>query len=223
MAQLKKAKGRESGSGYARVFGDNELGTLISRVQSTVISSGTELENIIKKKVNLIPNLDEFLKQEIMKDGVQVADKRKVKKCDKLDFSGSEPDFLIFKRRNGKQECHLVELKDGDSFDTKKAEAERHAMHSFISKNAKDLQYTVQSHFCCFNQDSKKAIFEGYKRKIALEEAMTGIEFCELLEIDYDEIVEARKKDGLANKLEFLKELVRIESVRKVLLKLLKI
>ena len=45
MARLRDAKGRTDGkSGYSRVLGDEELGNLISRVQGTVISAGTELD-----------------------------------------------------------------------------------------------------------------------------------------------------------------------------------
>jgi len=217
MALIEKAKGRKDGSGYTRLFGDQQLGWLISKIQAAVISSGTELERIIKDRVEIIQNLDSFLQQEIMQEGVMVADKIEVKKCTTLDFAGAEPDFLIFKRRKGRQACHLVELKDGDSFDTKKASAEHTSMHAFISKNAQHLQYVVQAHFCCFNQDSKEAIYEGFKKKISINEAMTGREFCELLEIDYDQIVSERKNEAPKNFSYFLTELVKIESVRNFL------
>ena len=186
----------------------------MSRVQGAVIASGTELEKLIKEKVDLIDDLDYFLQQEIMQDGIFVADKRKVKKCKTLDFAGAEPDFIIFKRRQGKQQCHLVELKDGDSFDTKKAAAEHSSMHSFIAKNAQHIQYIVRAHFCCFNQDNKQAIIDGFKKKIAPEEAMTGKEFCQLLEIDYNEIVKYRSKQSPENLDYFLSELVKIDSVK---------
>ena len=139
--------------------------------------------------------------------------KKMIKESSTLDFAGAEPDFLIFKRREGSQACHLVELKDGDAFDTKKAASEHNSMHSFISKNAQHLQYVVRAHFCCFNQDNKNAIHEGFKKKISIEEAMTGKDFCNLLEIDYDEIVNDRKKEGPENLRYFLTELVKIDSV----------
>ena len=83
------------------------------------------------------------------------------------------------------------------------------------------LPYTVQAHFCCFNQDKKQAIIDGFKRKIAPEEAMTGQEFCDLLELDYMEIVRARREYGPENMREFLADLVKIESVSKSLRRLL--
>ena len=214
MALIKNARGRSQGSGYSRLFGDDELGHLTSRLHSAVISSGTELERMIQERVKIIEDLDRFLEQEIMPDGVLVAHKKKVKKCKTLDFAGTEPDFLIFKRREGKQACHLVELKDGDSFDTKKAAAEHGAMHSFISKNAQHLPYTVQAHFCCFNQNNKQAIIDGFKKMIDPEEAMTGREFCDLLELDYDKIIKERAKQGEENFQYFVEALYGIETVR---------
>lgn len=139
MAKLKDAKGKDSSGGYTRLFDDTAVGRLMSRVHGAVISAGNELENMIKERVQIIENLDEFLKREIMPDGVFVADKQKVKGCRTLDFAGAEPDFVIFKRRDGEQRCHVVELKDGHAFDTKKAAAEHQAMHAFISKNAQNL------------------------------------------------------------------------------------
>ena len=221
--RIEKAKGRKTGSGYARLFGNVELGHLMSRVQSAVISSGNELEKLILDQLSesMIENLDEFLQREIMPDGVRVAPKRMVKKCETLDFAGAEPDFVIFKRRGGKQRCHIIELKDGDAFDTKKAAAEHTAMHQFVSKNAQHLPYMVHTHFCCFNQDDKAAIVEGFKRKISLQEAMTGREFCDLLELDYQAIVDMRAEDAPENIRYFLSELVAIRSIRKLLEKLL--
>lgn len=217
MALIEEAEGRKEGSGYFRLFGDSEVGHLVSRAHSAVISSGTELERLIKSRVNLIDSLDDFLKQEIMPDGVLVADKQKVKKCKTLDFAGPEPDFLIFKRRRNKQACYLVELKDGDSFDTKKSSAEHISMHSFISKNAQHLQYKVQAHFCCFNQNNRQAIIDGFKHKIAPNEAMTGREFCDLLELDYDAIVRERAKQAPQNLRYFVTELSKIKSVKDIL------
>lgn len=214
MALISKSKGRKEGSGYERLFGNSELGYLVSRVQAAVISSGSELERIIKSRVDLIPDLDKFLEMEIMPEGVLVADKRTIKKSRKIDFAGAEPDFVIFKRRAGKQRCHLVELKDGDSFDTKKAAAEHANMHSFISKNAPKMPYIVQAHFCSFNQENREAIIIGYKNKIAKEEAMTGREFCNLLEIDYDELVKYRTTQGPDNFRYFMSELLKIEAVK---------
>ena len=207
-----KPRGRTGGA-YERLFGDEELGLLISKVQSAVISSGTEIERLIRSSVKAIDSLDDFLTIEIMPDGILLANKQQIKQSQNLRFSGAEPDFIIFRRRDNKQRCHIVELKDGDNFDTKKSAAERRSMREFISANGANMPYVISSHFCSFNQDSRSAIVAGFKNRISLDEAMTGREFCELLEIDYDLIVEARKADQELNLAYFVSELVKIPAV----------
>lgn len=195
---------------------------LISRVQSAVISSGTELERMIKERVNLIEDVDEFLETETMPEGVWVASKSGVKKCATLDYKGSEPDFFIFKRHKGIQHCYIIELKDGHIFDTKKAAAEREAAHGFVEQKAQRLQYRMSCHFCAFNLDDRDAIWKGFKKRIRLDEIMTGREFCDLLEIDYEEIVESRKAHGPVNLDYFISELVRIPEVKSKINRLLR-
>ncbi len=214
MALLKNSDPKNVSGAYERLFGNAELGLITSKIQSAVIASGTELEQIIVNMVQPIEDLDEFLKREIMPEGVWLGRKQQMKKSKILDFSDSEPDFIIFKRRTNKQDCHVVELKDGHVFDTKKASAERQAVHGFIERNAQYIQYRVSAHFCAFNQNNKTVIWEGFKKRIAPEEAMTGREFCELLEINYDAIIEQRKADG-PNNIEFLlSELIKIAEIR---------
>lgn len=222
MARLRDAKPKNPSGSYERLFDNAALGELASKVQSAVISSGTELEAMIAQLVPNIPDMDAFLEQEIMPEGVLLARKRQIKRSQTLDFVGSEPDFMVFKRREGVQTCHIVELKDGHVFDTKKASAERQAMHGFIERNAQHIQYRFQAHFCAFNQNDRQAIYNGFKRRITLEEAMTGREFCNLVEIDYDDIVEWRRRDGADNVEFFIDELLTIEPVRQRLLQLLR-
>lgn len=215
MARLQHAKGRTDGnSGYVRLFGDVQLGQLISRVQATVISAGRELEKIIQDSVRPIDDLDQFLEVQIMSDGVFLAHKSDLKRSQILQTADAEPDFVIFKRRNNEQRCHVIELKDGDAFDTKKSAGERSSIHSFVEKNAQHLQFKVDVHVVAFNQDSRRAIYDGFKRKISLQECMTGREFCELLEIDYDEIVARRQRDAQENFEYFMAELLKIDAVR---------
>jgi len=221
MARLRDAKPKNTSGSYERTFGNTELGALASKIQSAAISSGSELGAMIVAAVPNIPDLDVFLEQEIMQEGVLLACKKQIKRSATLDFAGSEPDFMVFKRRGGVQTCHIVELKDGHVFDTKKASAERQAMHGFIERNAQHIQYKFRAHFCAFNQDDRQAIWNGFKRRIALKEAMTGREFCTLLEINYEAIVEERRADGPDNIEFLLSELLKIEPIRQRILELL--
>ena len=131
------------------------------------------------------------------------------------------PDFFLVSEKYAFRHCYIVELKDGHLFDTKKVAAESQAMRNFIERHAQNLRYKMSSHFCAFNQHDREAIRTGFKNRISPQEAMTGREFCELLEIEYDEIVERRKADGPANVTYFLEELVKIEPVRNRLNELL--
>ena len=214
MAKIRDATPKNTSGGYNRLFNNAELGFLISKLQSTVISAGSELERLIKERVNTIKDLDEFLQMEIMPDGVFLATKKEIKKSVKLNSSGSEPDFIIFRRKKDHQHCHIVELKDGHVFDTKKVDGEREALHGFEQRNSKRLPYTVSTHFCAFNQTDKQVIWDGFKRRINFDEAMTGKEFCELLEIDYQEIVSVRLQDSHDNIHYFINELLKISEIK---------
>ena len=47
MPKISESKGRpDENSGYARLFGNQQLGQLLSRVQATVIRTGNALEKI---------------------------------------------------------------------------------------------------------------------------------------------------------------------------------
>lgn len=219
MALIKDSNPKDVSGGYMRVFDDEELGLVLSKVQSAVIRAGKELENIIKDQTQTIDDLDEFLKLEIMPDGVFVANKSQMKDCNTLNFAGSDPDFIIFGHKDNRPHCYIVELKDGHNFDTKKAPGEHRSMRAFVSENAPRLPCTSTIHFCAFNKDNREEIVKGFKNAISKEEAMTGREFCELLELNYDEIVESRRGDGEENITYFVSELVKVRVVREELKK----
>lgn len=58
---------------------------------------------------------------------------------------------------------------------------------------------------------------QGFKNKISKKEALTGQEFCRLLEINYDEIIKLRKKHQTENFNYFMRELTKIPSVKQYL------
>ena len=213
MALIQDSPGRRNG-GYERLFGHAELGLLVSKVQGAVISAGTELERLIRRQAACIDDLDAFLAQDQMPEGVFLADKKQLKRSQILTTSAAEPDFLVFRRRSNSSRCHVVELKDGDTFDAKKASGERNALETFVGENARPIPFQVRFHICCFNQGSRQAIVQGFKSRISLDEALTGREFCGLLEMDCDRIVEARKKDQEANLAFFMDEISKIRDMQ---------
>lgn len=210
MVRIKKTVVKGTSGGYERVLGDFAMGQLVSKVHSTVVSSGNELEDIILKKVNNTGDLDKFLKKGTIPAGVRIASKEQIKDCKTLHTPGEEADFLIFKNRNATPECRIVELKDGYDFDTKKAKGETKNLRKFARLNAKLLPCKPSVHVCSFNKNDRKTIVTGFKNKISILEAMTGREFCDWLEIDYDKIVQSRRHDQKHNKRYFLIEISKI-------------
>ncbi len=213
MAKIRDRISINSSGSYERVFGNKKLGNLISKVHGTSIADGTELEKLIRDHISPISNLDEFLEKEIMEDGIYLASKEQIKKSQTFDSHHTEPDFLIFKRRNRQQICYVIELKDGHVFDTKKAKAERDSLHGFTERNGQHISYKFQIYVCCFNVETKEQAYDGLKRKILKDEILTGREFCNLFEIDYNHIIESRKKDQEENLHYFLNELIKIKEI----------
>jgi hypothetical protein len=218
MALIENAKGRradQSPSGYTRLFGVPALGNLISRIQAAVISSGSELEQLIWDRVVQIDGLDPFLRTTLHseEDRVFVARKQQIKNC-KTIRSEYEPDFLSFHPLT--RNCYIVEVKDGDQFDTKKAAGERQMLGNFRTDISHSVPYITHVYLCSFNSLTKEEIYRGLKRKFQMAELITGRELCDLFRIEYESIVTHRLKDQQAN-LEYLAhELLAIEGIREV-------
>lgn len=224
MALIEKAKGRREGqseSGYTRLFGIDALGNLISRIQGTVISSGTELEKLIWERVKQVSDLDKFIAETIhaTKDGIWVAKKEQVKHSKTIQ-SHYEPDFIAFDLN--KRICYVIEVKDGDQFDTKKASGEHKTLHDFTTDIASALPFSAQIYICSFNAKTKEEIYHGLKKKFSMAEIITGKELCYLFGIDYDEIVKVRTSDQQGNLEYFVKALLSISIIRNMVVKFLK-
>lgn len=220
MSLLRTRKGRDDG-GYTRLFGDPNVGRLFSRVQAAVIQAGAELEQAVMELANTIDDVDAFLDADILPEGTFVVPKRQLRKSQRLNYAGVEPDFVILKRQAKRQHCYLVELKDGDTFDTKKAAGERESLHRFMVAIAPHIQFSMSIHFCCFNRSSRDEIVQGFKKKITADEAMTGAEFCSLIGIDYESVVLKRKEHQAENLQYFVEEFIQIQSVQAIISNLL--
>ena len=209
--------GRRDG-GYARLFNDPDIGALVSRVHATSIRAGTELEHIIHRESaangTAIDDLDAFL--ENGSDGVFLADKSAIKKSSRIHFPSAEPDYLVFVRDASKRECYVLELKDGDQFDTKKSSGEVSNLSAFSTNVGSTIPYSTSIKVCSFNQDDKQAIVVGFKQTIDESMVWTGREFCALLGFDYDEIINERKTDANDNRRFLVEQLLRIPELRSI-------
>ena len=218
MALIRNAKGRrkdQSPSGYTRLFGDAELGNLLSRVQGTVISAGSELEKLILERAKHIEDFDKFITNlDDREPGIFVAQKSQIKKS-KIIKTHFEPDLLAFDLQ--KRRCFVIEVKDGDTFDTKKSEGERVTLHNFVNDVSPVLPFSFKVYVCSFNARDKKEIYDGLKHKFPMDELLTGGELCELLNIDYEQIIAARSGDQADNLYYFVDELLKIPGVQAAL------
>lgn len=213
MALIEKAEGREDG-GYTRLFGVKALGHLVSRIQATVISSGTELENLIWERCpHKIGDLDGFIEKTLheKREGIWIARKKQIKDSKRIN-SQYEPDFLGFNLMQ--KLCYVIEIKDGDAFDTKKSAGEHQMLRNFINDISSALPFSFQMYLCSFNSASKKDIHIGLKGKFAMEEIMTGAELCLLFGINYDDIIKIRTSDQQKNLEYFVATLLRIDLIR---------
>lgn len=230
--KIRDQKGRtDQKSGYGRVFNDNKLGALISRVQATVISNGTELERMLLARCNTIADLDQFLQKcenGTQPGGVYVCPKKALKKSTIIQNLKAdnekviEPDLLIFEVSPKQMLCNVVELKDGDTFDTKKVIGEKEHLEHFSKDFGSQISFKTQYFMCGFNQDDKEELNIGLKGAFKLKELLTGRELCSMLKINYDEIVNLRKADGEDNLYHFVSELLDIPKVRAEIEKQLK-
>lgn len=219
----KSKKGRSDGA-YSRLFGDDELGALISRVHATSISAGAYLENLIS---NTAPQLGQAdipkLFNGTLGEGLWIISKKQLKKrvTPYLNLEKNmEPDFLIVD--GFEKQCFVLELKDGDNFDTKKAQGEVNNLDKYSSAMNNKLAYpwTAKIKVCMFNQENHKKICEGFKGWIKEEDAMTGNELCKLLGLNKTEIIKQREQACSQNFPFFLEELVKIDLVREGLKRL---
>lgn len=222
MALIENAKGREDGggSGYERLFGNHELGQLLSRVHATVISSGTELEKIIIGKAQNIHDVDVFLANQQLQHGTYLISKQAIKQS-RLK-SDKEPDILIVKITDNIQHCYIIELKDGDTFDTKKAAGEVKNLTDFENHISSKIRFTTSIHVCSFNQPDKVKIVAGFKKKITAAQAMTGGELCDLLGLNYNDLIHSRIHQQEQNINYFIDGILCIDKLREMIIEKLK-
>ncbi|MGA2488726.1 MAG: hypothetical protein ABSF99_00865 [Anaerolineales bacterium] len=101
----------------------------MSRVQATVIRTGNELESLLERYTpdKLKVHLDDILAGQEPMSKIQVAFKVRMPAVG--PSRGEIADILIFDHA-GKQ-ARVIELKDGDTFDTKKSSGELESMTNF--------------------------------------------------------------------------------------------
>jgi hypothetical protein len=142
-----------------------------------------------------------------------IINKKLIKKLTKFINCGKEPDYCVLIILEKK--AFIIELKDGDTFDTKKVSGEIASLKEFANKfKLKFPDFDVFPKFCSFNATEKKKIIYGVKNKITEEMAMNGEEFCLLLGISYQNIINQRKNFAPTNLKYFVQELIKIPAIK---------
>src|SRR6266487_544137 len=220
MPKISESKGRpDENSGYARLFGNQQLGQLLSRVQATVIRTGNELEKLIESETSneLKAVLEDILTGQQSFSKTQVVFQAKMPP--QVDARGGTADIVVFEHTE--KTAKIIELKDGDTFDTKKASGELASMEIFAKWLSARMDYKTTFYFCSFNQTNKEAIVHGAKGRFDINHAMTGQELCNLLNINYDALRIKRQKEQPENLRYFISELLRITEVKQIINELL--
>ena len=211
-ATKRREKKKNFKSGYVEVLGNIELSNLITDIHSTKISNGTQLELILESKIKeslLIKDLDAFLKTDNHKSGVYLVNKQTLKKSKK--FEGRIwVDFLIIEISNSKKMCYIIELKSGSVLDTGKSESERYKLGKFQDMLSKKVTYETSIFIVSFHEKEKDIIKKGFKNKFNINEIMTGIEMCQLLGINYEEVLLIFEKEQKENETYVLNKMKQI-------------
>lgn len=206
-----KKKHKTSGS-YGRLFDDEQIGLVMSDIQSTAIRNGNELEKLIERYSNPLTNNDACnlineIESGTIQDGTYLLSKDSYRGT-AIAIPNHEPDYIVVQVNDANVKIVVVEMKDGDDFDTKKSNAELETLTAckyFIENN---FEISTDYALCCFNQKSRLNIVRGLKNRFDEEHVMTGNEFCELVGIEYETILNDRKSDANDNIMELARRLV---------------
>ncbi|SRR6266545_7632608 len=200
---------QDEDSGWARVFGHSQLGKLLSCVHVCSIRNDYELAELLWQSTPHKSTLSEILMGGTSAQPVKVATAKGIRRA-----SRDIPliDFLILDHE--RRDIAAVELKDGDTFDMKKANGELASARAFTEWLRPRVGYPVRYYFCAFNQASRMAIAIGMKGRLTPDEVLTGRELCERMSVDYDAIRVYRQAHQEANRIYFVEQLLAIPEMR---------
>lgn len=135
MARIRETLGRSDGeSGYGRVFGVEDLGVLISRVHATSIRNGNELEELLQAACPFRScGLEERLNQ------ISLGLSRRTEAYFQESLRTGDPprpsQFDVVVLDNEQRAATVIEIKDGDAFDTKKSDGELDSLQAWRQRS----------------------------------------------------------------------------------------
>ena len=87
-------------------------------------------------------------------------------------------------------------------------------LQKFVNHLAPKIPFRTRFYICSFNQLNKEKVVAGFKNVFSENEVMTGKEFCDILGIDYEEIVKMCKNDTADNFCYVVEKMFEIQKVR---------
>lgn len=115
--------------------------------------------------------------------------------------------------------CKVIFVEEEKFGSLQKCKTEKEHLEKFSKEFGAKIPFVTDYYICCFNQDNKEKIKEGFKGAFDLKNIMTGHELCNILNIDYDEIIKIRTNDAKDNLIYFCEELKKINEVMRLLKK----
>lgn len=213
LARIRDTAGRRNpNSGYVRLLGNERLGLLLSRMHATTIRAGNELEKILERHCAIH---SEGLTRRVKSPETprQLTKEVFFNETIHTDGNGKGTRFDVVVLNHEARTATVVELKDGDTFDTKKANGELASVTRVAEYLGRVLDYDASHRFCSFNQEDKALIVAGVKGRFSAEHVMTGREFCRLIEVDFEAVLEERRGDVQDNFDYFVAEMMAIPEV----------
>lgn len=213
MALISNANGRADvkTSAYFRIFAEDEndkvaekLASMVSKIHATSISNGCKLEKLIASPDYNSHNPRDKVSARELNEGhfchikVLQTDCPAIVGQDKI-----EVDYVVV----GPDVISLFELKDGDTFDTKKSKGEINSLKT-VQAYLKSLypDKDVRYHFVLWNTaDIKPGSIKVNDIEVGV--MMTGAEFCARMNLDYAAINNSRRSVAKDNKKWFMEQL----------------
>lgn len=217
-------KGSESS--YTRLFGHGKSGELLSKLvtatQSAIISQGLGLEDLVYEHYqgpkmenilvsNVIATIEDNQQSDILFKKVIISSE--AFDTHGIDYHRQENlnlDFLYYS--NGI--LYIRELKDGYSLDTKKSDAEVTELKMMKDFFSLATPYECNSGIILWSLKDKKNA--SIKVKDVGDLIETGLEWSEIIGVDYDEVTNQREdinKNNLLFALNKLNEILEAEKI----------
>jgi len=208
MAIIDLNKKRNTSGGYNRLMGNSDISNMVTSIHSASISTGTQVSKRLEWSYE--GNLPIF-------SGKEVNTPNKTLKI----IENNPRGLIIFngyiKGKGGKKQeidvmvydgevCHVGEIKDGNSLDTKKSPAEINGIESSVDY-LKSKGYCVEGKLILMHMEDNQ---HSIKDDRAENYIQSGYDFCSQHSFSFDKFKDYQKNQESINEKIVLDEMLRI-------------